>query len=157
MYRLGLEVDCGPSGVGIKMGCDWWFPPHRISQEEPNGLKTWKHFSLPSEILFNDQYGSLLPYCILLGSRVSPLHTRIESISLNLHSRVKIEDESHGCRWAKFSSAKTRLSEAGGGGGGIALPRMWMWVCPFCLSVPIPPGQPGEHWWAKCKPEAGDE
>lgn len=41
-------------------------------------------------------------------------HTCIEAISLNLHSRVKIEDESHGYR-AKFSSAKSLRS---GGGAG---------------------------------------
>lgn len=44
----------------------------------------------------------------LLDSNLFPSLT-LESISLNLHLRVKIEDESHGCS-AKFSSAESQLS-----------------------------------------------
>lgn len=29
--------------------------------------------------------------------------------------------------------------------GGVSLPTMRMCICPFRLSLPIPPGQPGEH------------
>lgn len=67
----------------------------------------------------------------LLGSShfsfVSQLYAWIESISLNLHSRVKIEDVSHGCT-AIFSSVKSQLS-----GGGVCVLHYPERGCEFVL------------------------
>lgn len=73
--------------------------------------------------------------------------TWIESISLNLHSRVKIEDESHGCA-AKFSREEISARQ------GVLLDGCGCWNCPFCLSPAIPLGRPGEHWQDKHEPSS---
>lgn len=50
-----------------------------------------------------------IPWGSFHSSIISQPYVWIECISLNLHSRVKIEDESHGCR-SKFSTTKSQRS-----------------------------------------------
>lgn len=68
---------------------------------------------------------------------------------LNLHSRLKIEAESHG-HWSKISAVKSQLSRR----CFTSAPRLCMG--PFCMSFcPVPSQRPGEHWLSNCKPELG--
>lgn len=60
-------------------------------------------------------------------------------IRLNLHSRLKIEAESHG-HWSKISVAKSQLSRR------CVSTALRVCICPFCLSGPDSYQQPGEHW-----------
>lgn len=57
---------------------------------------------------------------------------------LNLHSRLKIEAESHG-HWSKIS-VKSQLSRR------CVSTALGLCICPFCLSGPVSYPQPGEHW-----------
>lgn len=58
---------------------------------------------------------------------------------LNLHSRLKIEAESHG-HWSKISAVKSQLSRR------CVSTALRSCICPFCLSGPVSYQQPGEHW-----------
>lgn len=69
----------------------------------------------------------------------SALIISLISIRLNLHSRLKIEAESHG-HWSKISVAKSQLSRR------CVSTALRVCICPFCLSGPVSYQQPGEHW-----------
>lgn len=58
---------------------------------------------------------------------------------LNLHSRLKIEAESHG-HWSKISAVKSQLSRR------CVSTALRLCIGPFCLSGPVSYQQPGEHW-----------
>lgn len=86
-------------------------------QVKPKGVNEWDsvHWSKSSKfrirltLLILWDIKLHLDYLLFPTSQLFQLFTWNESISLNLHSRVKIEDESHGCG-AKFSSIKSQLS-----------------------------------------------
>lgn len=63
---------------------------------------------------------------------VSPLQCLVETISLNLHSRVKIEDVSHGCS-TKLSSVRSLLS-----GWGCCTSLECTWVLSLCFFLLFP-------------------
>lgn len=101
-------------------------------------------WSCHGHVIISQSY-ECLGFCSLLPT--AHLHITLDDSALiisliffllNLHSRLKIEAESHG-HWSKIS-VKSQLSRR------CVSTALGLCICPFCLSGPVSYPQPGEHW-----------